>query len=918
MNNAPMDRPIDVVIARLQTRGFEPQGAGPAKWRSRCPVHGGQSHNMMVSEGDDGTVLLHCHHADEHGRQTCNAQAIVESLALTMADLFPGNKTAKGTKATRKTERRGKPEPKARTHGRSRAYRSPEAAIAWFREQWGQPSFCHVYNDAEGIESFRVYRWDPQGADKEVRPVHPEPDGWHLGDPAEPLPLYRLDRLAAADVVYVVEGEKCAEIAEGLGLVSTTSAHGAQSAAKSDWAPLAGKTVVILPDHENGEGYAADVAARLHELEPRPTIRLLRLPGLKAKGDDIEQWLESLPDSWTPEEARGEIERLWREIPVWEPPRDKPTALANSFGNFGARIVAEIVRHEAGETVRYVEIEAVHHDGSRGKATVKAEEFAALNWIDPQLGMKFALNVGPRTKEFFQHAIRQVSFDNGVEYRHVFTSLGWQVMDGRDVYLHAGGAIPEPRATRIEVDSAPELSALRLPAPDQAKLPEAVRRVLRICDTIGTKAETISAIVMALPFRAVLGPTRTIPHFSGTTGSYKTSTACLALRFFAPGFEHDDSMPLSWSGTASGLERVRHMAKDVLLVIDNLIADGDQANKDLQKADTVFNSQGDLTARARMRADGSSAPRLDPRGCVISTGECDPRRRSAAGRAIIVQFHPGQIRLGDLILCHNDARDGWYAQAISCYAAHLAGEGRLAAQRAELRRLAQAEQPAIVARCPECHPRHAEAIAEWTAGFELFLRFVIEAKAIDRQSADLAVARVRAALIQGLASQAQIQEELDPAETFLEMTGTLLASQRVFLCGRDGLMPSCDVAAACGWRRVERALPGSGSVTDWETAPGATRIGWIDAEWIYLDPNSAHAAAERLARDLGRTMGSPHQVRNRLAETGRIQIEAGEEDDRRRFTPRVRVEKARRRALWLKHESLFEAEPEEPKHEAVY
>ena len=70
-------------------------------------------------------------------------------------------------------------------------------------------------------------------------------------------------------------------------------------------------------------------------------------------------------------------------------------------------------------------------------------------------------------------------------------------------------------------------------------------------------------------------------------------------------------MPLSWSSTAAGLERVRHLARDTLLVIDNLIADGEHASRELWKADWVFNSQGDLTGKGRMRSDLSAAPRLD-------------------------------------------------------------------------------------------------------------------------------------------------------------------------------------------------------------------------------------------------------------------------------------------------------------------
>jgi len=39
-----------------------------------------------------------------------------------------------------------------------------------------------------------------------------------------------------------------ADAAASIGLLSTTSAHGAKSAAKTDWQPLADRECIILPD----------------------------------------------------------------------------------------------------------------------------------------------------------------------------------------------------------------------------------------------------------------------------------------------------------------------------------------------------------------------------------------------------------------------------------------------------------------------------------------------------------------------------------------------------------------------------------------------------------------------------------------------------------------------------------------------
>jgi putative DNA primase/helicase len=312
---AMSETPINRLIGRLQSHGCNPRETGSGQWKSRCPAHKGRSSNLSVKQADDGAVILHCHHVDATG-QTCSAEAIVRSLGLEMRDLFP--------------DKLGSPPGKARVamaasrNGNGKAWRSPEAAITWHaktvkgrvseRGPW-------IYNDPDHFELMRVYRidyHDPETGQprKQFRPVYPDAAGWHVGDPSKDrLPLYHLDELTAAGLVYVCEGEKCADLVRGLGLVATTSSHGAQAPGKTDWSPLAGKTVVILPDHDSaGEGYAAAVAGLLAGLDPRPTIKVVRLP-VDGEGDDVEQWLEGRPDSWGPEECRAELDRLARAAP---------------------------------------------------------------------------------------------------------------------------------------------------------------------------------------------------------------------------------------------------------------------------------------------------------------------------------------------------------------------------------------------------------------------------------------------------------------------------------------------------------------------------------------------------------------------------------------------------------------------------
>ena len=118
-------------------------------------------------------------------------------------------------------------------------------------------------------------------------------DGWTISDPPGLLPLYRGDTLPGDGPIIVCEGEKCCDVVASIGLYATTSAHGADSASKTDWSPLAGRDVVILPDHDKaGEGYAADVAGILSRLKPPAKVRIVRLPGLPEHGD-IADWRDA-------------------------------------------------------------------------------------------------------------------------------------------------------------------------------------------------------------------------------------------------------------------------------------------------------------------------------------------------------------------------------------------------------------------------------------------------------------------------------------------------------------------------------------------------------------------------------------------------------------------------------------------------
>ncbi len=276
--------PIELVLSKLpdtQSNGND--------WKACCPAHEDRSPSLSIDEGDDGRVLLNCFAGCPNG-------AIVEALGIAQRDLFAERASPSNGKARRTN---AKPIVKPLSNGKAKGDGKPKgkpfatalAAVAAFcrtmKPTHGSPAGQWTYHDAAGKPVALVLRFNGADGSKEFRPVSLHDGGWFIKGPATPRPLYGLPDLANATTVYVCEGEKTAEAARSLGLIAVTSMNGSQSPDKTEWTPLAGKRVVILPDNdEAGRKYAKSVVAILAKLSAAPVVKIVELPGLNG-GDDL-------------------------------------------------------------------------------------------------------------------------------------------------------------------------------------------------------------------------------------------------------------------------------------------------------------------------------------------------------------------------------------------------------------------------------------------------------------------------------------------------------------------------------------------------------------------------------------------------------------------------------------------------------
>lgn len=325
------ESPMELVLSKLPTA--KPNGNG---WLACCPAHEDRSPSLSINQGDDGRVLLNCF-------ARCSHAAIVGAMGLETKDLFVPRESRNG-----KPHTNGKATSKPSSKSKGTRYATAGAAVSSLTTKLGKPAGQWTDHDASGKPVALVLRFNGNDGSKEFRPVSLHEDGgWYIKAPPTPRPLYGLPDLALASVIYECEGEKAADAARSIGLVATTSLGGSQAPELTDWTPLVGKTVVILPDHdEAGRKYSEAIAGILHRLDGSTTIKIVELPGLPPKGDVVE-WIEAHGDAAEPETMRQELERLVDEVAPIEPePTESQFAepLIDRFEPFPVDALPEPVR----------------------------------------------------------------------------------------------------------------------------------------------------------------------------------------------------------------------------------------------------------------------------------------------------------------------------------------------------------------------------------------------------------------------------------------------------------------------------------------------------------------------------------------------------------------------------------------------
>lgn len=188
-----------------------------------------------------------------------------------------------------------------------------------------KPAATWTYHSPDCIQGTMVVMHIPTPGKPEYSVLGKHKGIWYADFPEPPYLLYQRYEWGNADTVYVCEGERTADVIEGLGLPATTSLGGPFKAELSDWRPVKGKNVVILSDYDDkGWDYAREVAQLCLGAGAR-SARIVMFPGLKV-GEGPTEWVDHVTAEMGSESVLGELEKLVAaaEPAVYVPPAPKP------------------------------------------------------------------------------------------------------------------------------------------------------------------------------------------------------------------------------------------------------------------------------------------------------------------------------------------------------------------------------------------------------------------------------------------------------------------------------------------------------------------------------------------------------------------------------------------------------------------
>ncbi len=480
-----------------------------------------------------------------------------------------------------------------------------------------------TYTDTDKRPVIYVTRKDTTDG-KSIRQWGRGPDGkgWmsNLKHAPRPRPLYRLPAiLKAGGTVCIHEGEKAVVAASKAHLrgIHTTSISGAGNARHSNFTPLKGRDVCIIPDNdEPGEKHAQQVA-RLATDAGAKSVKIVCLPGLPAKGDVVE-WLQAdgTDEQWCRllDATKAEIELQLKAVGV------------SPEGYSCTRSGVSIEDEDKGQeklTHKPVWVSALSRDGSR-------ENWGRLvHWQDADSG------------EHERPIPAQLFHANGNELAQELASSGLPIIPGKERKLlqYLAAFNPEKRLTAAPATGwhgeAFVLPDRTINEPENERIIYqaveyqnggciASRGTLSDWQTLMGDVSLIVKFVIACSFAAPVrfkaGTAAGGFHFYGQTSQGKTTMLQAGASVWGNASDPAlaggaDAYIQRWNATRNGLEGMASSFNDLPLIIDEI---GEGEERDFGR---IIYQLMSGTGKQRANRTGGMRQRRTWRILLLSNGE---------------------------------------------------------------------------------------------------------------------------------------------------------------------------------------------------------------------------------------------------------------------------------------------------------
>ena len=474
--------------------------------------------------------------------------------------------------------------------------------------------------------------------------------------------------------------------------------------------------------------------------------------------------------------------------------------------NFVAWPIREILKDSGnGAPEKYLEMQGLLQGGAPLRLVkISLTDFLEKSsWAGLAWGAKAALR--PRQEKEVRYAIQEMARE--IPETTIYSHLGWRLINGSWVYLHAGGAVG-PGSEAVEVEISDRLRPYSLPR-ETGDIMEALKASLFLLE-LGPKKimYPLLALVYLAPLCEALRQAGIEPallsYIWGLSGCLKSTLIALLLCHF--GSFDSKGLPASFRDTANSIEKLAFLAKDTVLVVDDLYPAREP--KERAKLEGVLEhlsrNQGDRTGKGRMNADTSLREGLPPRGLTICSGEIMPLSGSSLARNFVNKLQKGDIDLKKLTQAQ--AQKALLSQAMRGYLEYLAPQmgdlpGQLKEAFAHLR--SEASKKATV---KTRHGRLNEAISHLHLGLNSFLSFAVSQGAIT-QDEGKEILQEAWEIFNQIADEQALQEQAgEPSKKIAEASLELEAQRRIYWADMEDTPGYLEGAVKVGWKDEDRGI----------------------------------------------------------------------------------------------------------------